>query len=95
MFGLSQDLATEHSERSSIKKKRDVFEQEFAQPPYCGLFYLYLIFEEKDFQSDHREELLKSAIANAETYGTEQYDAMEYMRGEDMLDDELDENYKL
>ena len=64
---------------------------ELSKPPYCGLFALFLLFEHKS----NDEELLKQAIANTEDQKMDAWEAMMYLEGEDLMEQEFDENYRM
>lgn len=67
--------------------------KEMAQSPYSGLFMYYLMYEGGNQYMDSLN-YLEEAIKNTEAAGTQDYDTMEYLMGEDLIEVDFDTNYK-
>lgn len=63
--------------------------KEMVLAPYSGLFMYYLMFEGGNQYNDSLN-YLGDAIKNTEATGSEVYDTIEYLIGEDLLDAEFD-----
>lgn len=97
VFGMIQDICADEkfenteSERQQ-KELKEGFMKEMVQKPYSGLFMYYLMFEGGNQYNDSQK-YLAEAIKNTEDAGTEIYDTIEYLIGEDLLEAEFDMNY--
>jgi len=62
---------------------------ELSNYPYSGLWMFVIVFEDQS-----HSDLIEPAISNSDAEGCEKVSALEYLLGEDLLDNDFDINFE-